>query len=173
MTPQELADHWGVPLRTVQHDCKQRVYPMLYRTTNTSNDTHTGWYINDCIKHFSRRTWLNVHSKSPETYSPAEQAAYIMVNANDVSLADLSAILKIPTSEIRAIYSELVETGRVCVSHTTPNEGRHKDQPCENSSMTIDPCELRLNISAPLTRPYQTSLKGQAQKLRTLSTPSV
>ena len=172
MTPQELADHWGIPLRTVQHDCKQRVYPMLYRTTNTSNDTHTGWYINDCIQHFSRRTWLNVHSKSPETYSPAEQAAYIMVNANDVSLADLSGILKIPTSEIRAIYSELVETGRVCGSHTTPNEGRHKNE-CENSSTIIDPCEPRSTISAPLTRPFPISSKGRPLKPHTLSTPSV
>lgn len=172
MTPQELADHWGMPLRTVQHDCKQGIYPMLYRTTNTSNDTHTGWYINDCIQFFSRRTWLNVKSKSPEAYSPAEQAAYIMVNANDVSLADLSAILKIPTSEIRAIYSDLVETGRVCGGHTTPNEGRHKNE-CESSSMTIEQCEPRLTISAQLTRPYQTSLKAHPLKPHILSIPSV
>lgn len=173
MTPQELADHWGIPLRTVQHDCKQGIYPMLYRTTNTSNDTHTGWYINDCIRHFSRRTWLNVKSKSPETYSPAEQAAYVMVNANDVSIADLSAVLQIPTSEIRAIYSDLVEAGRVCGGHTTPNEGRHKDQPCESSSMTIDPCEPRSTISAPLTRPFPISSKGQPLKPHTHNIPSV
>lgn len=172
MTPQELADHWGIPLRTVQHDCKQGIYPMLYRTTNTSNDTHTGWYINGCIQFFSRRTWLNVKSKAPEAYSPTEQAAYIMVNANDVSLADLSAILKIPTSEIRAIYNDLVETGRVCGGHTTPNEGRHKTE-CENSSTTIDPCALRSSISDQLTRPYQTSLKVQALKPHTHNIPYV
>lgn len=169
MTPQELADHWGIPLRTVQNDCKQNMYPLTYRTTNTSNGTHTGYYISECIKHYPRHVWQALRHKPPRTYTQQEQAAYILVTANDVPLKELASTLQISTVQIRSIYDGLIACGYACGSHNS----KESEQRCENCSTNTEPCEPRSTISAQLTRPYQTSLKVQPPKLHTHNIPSV
>lgn len=171
MTPQELADHYGVPLRTIQNDCKLGMYPYSYRTRNTSNRTHTGWFIQPFITNYPRSVWQSLRSKRPTAYNDVERDAFLMCHSHKHSIRVLADTLGITTTKIRSIYDRLLKLGYVC-AEARPSPYKEDKDECDSFFGNIETCEPRSHISNHSTRPQVMSCEAQRQKPHTHNTQS-
>ena len=115
MNTKQLAALYNVADRTIREDCKARIYPYTIRTNSTKNTP--AYKIQSFIQYYPRQVWLNIKMLPPTLYGPSEREAFILAYNSILSIAAISKHLSIDRMDVRQIFDQLFNEGKVSVAY--------------------------------------------------------
>lgn len=129
MTAQQLADVYGLSLRTIQRDCQSRIYPYVRRAAKQPNNplstTQYSWNIPGYIQFIPRSSWIKLSTQKPSTFTRAEQLAFLLTRGHNTTIANCARYLHLTTTKIRELYDELYQNGWLMAAFTNDPEEAH------------------------------------------------
>ena len=115
MNTKRLAEIFGVSERTIRADCQSKIYPYTIRTTSAKRTS--AYKVQDFIQCYPRQVWLNVKMLPPTLYGPSEREAFILAYNSILSIAAISKHLSIDRMDVRQIFDQLFNEGKVSVAY--------------------------------------------------------